>query len=130
MRPCLGQHAHIAMSPAASVVVPVVYLAATGGKEQFVDTQAFCLGNAPGMHALAAHPVAKAGFLLDDQHLRAKLGHRLGQRRTRNSTADHNQVVVHTRLLCMCGNGAAGAAPRKRVGICGYYCEWWGLSIT
>jgi hypothetical protein len=39
------------------------------------------------VHTFAAHPVAKAGFLLDDQHLRAKLSHRLSEGRTRNPAA-------------------------------------------
>jgi hypothetical protein len=59
------------------------------------DAGSHGVDDGPGVHPFAAHAITESRLALDDQHARARLGHRFSRRRPGEPAAYDDQVVPH-----------------------------------
>jgi hypothetical protein len=73
---------------------PLHFLCARS-QQRLVDVELGCFGDAPGHHALAAHPVAETRLTFNDQHACALLRHYCAETGAGQAATRNYQVVVH-----------------------------------
>jgi hypothetical protein len=92
---CLHEIAGNSLAATMDLGSPEPDLVGAALRQQIVDAKRVGLGDATAVHLLAADPVPEGALALQDQHPEALRGQCEGKRRTGESAADNDQVIVH-----------------------------------